>query len=82
MEMGGDRHWSYEIKLDDDLTAYVHCKWIDSEPGHVASSAEVVVRNSQGDEETIGNIPGPLSRDAMNDRGTEIANNWYDRQNG
>ena len=82
MVNSNDRYWSHEIKLDDDLTAYVHCKWIDSEPDHIASSAVVVVKDRSGSEEEIGTIQGPISRDAANERGEEIANNWYDRQNG
>lgn len=81
MSLGQDRYYSYEIVLEEGLTAYVHCKWIDSEPGHVASEATVVVR--QGDiENEIGHLKGPIQRDDANEQGTKIAEAWYAKQKG
>ncbi|HDS1728223.1 TPA: hypothetical protein QEM47_000946 [Pseudomonas putida] len=81
MPLAQDRYYSYEIPLEEGLTAYVHCNWIDSEPGHVASEASVVVR--QGDTENeIGRIKGPIQRDEANEQGTKIAEGWYAKQKG
>ncbi|ATR82738.1 hypothetical protein CS390_09275 [Pseudomonas sp. HLS-6] len=76
-----DRYYSHEIALEEGLTAYVHCDWINSEPGHVASEARIVVR--QGDTENqIGRIKGPIQRDDANEQGTKIAEAWYAKQKG
>lgn len=81
MSLMQDRFYSHEIALEEGLTAYVHCKWIDHEPGHVASEASVVILKA-GKEEEIGRIKGPIQREAANEQGTKIAEDWYAKQKG
>lgn len=76
-----DRYYSHEIELEQGVTAYVHCDWIDQEPGHVASEVTVVVR--QGDiVEEIGSIKGPIRREAANEQGAKLAKDWYAMRKG
>lgn len=81
MSLVQDRYYSHEIALEEGLTAYVHCDWINSEPGHVASEVYVVVRQGEAENE-IGRIKGPIQRDDANEQGTKIAEDWYAKQKG
>jgi len=81
MSLLQDRYYSHEISLEEGLTAYVHCDWIDREPGHVASEARIVVRQGVIENE-IGRIKGPIQRDDANEQGTKIAEAWYAKQKG
>ncbi|MEE3929693.1 hypothetical protein V2I84_05380 [Pseudomonas viridiflava] len=79
MSLMQDRFYSHEIALEEGVTAYVHCTWVDNEPGHVASEVSVVVREG-GREEEIGRIKGPIQRESANEQGTKIAEDWYAKQ--
>lgn len=81
MKLLVDRPHDETVELKNGKKAIINCSWADT-PEHVVRTARVIVEEPAGTDLVIGEIDGPISQDEANQVGTEIANNWYDRQNG